>query len=163
MEIKTLQPSDVGESYVNWLNNPKINQFLEARFESHDIKGVKRFVENCLGSPRTFLLGVFLNEKVHIGNIKLEINPHHSRAEIGILLGDPSSWGKNLATEALISTTEYFAKTFKIRKFSAGMYEDNKGSLKAFLRAGFKKCGHLEQHVLVAGTPKDCLLVEKVF
>ena len=44
LQLRELNVADVTESYVSWLNNPEINQYLESRFFKHEFKDVKRFV-----------------------------------------------------------------------------------------------------------------------
>ncbi len=93
----------VSKNYVSWLNDPSINQYLESRFVTSTLKSVKTFVKNQLICSDTEFFGIFLrDEGKHIGNIKLgEITSCHKRGNIGILIGEKSTWGNGYATEAI--------------------------------------------------------------
>ena len=71
--LKALEPSSVGQAYVDWLTDPRVNQFLETRHSQHSLASVRAFVEGINASDHSVLFGVFPRTTgVHIGNIKLE-------------------------------------------------------------------------------------------
>ena len=84
----------------------------------------------------------------HIGNIKLgPINIHHNCAEIGLIIGDKDSWGKGLASRAISIVTQFGFNQLKLAKLSAGCYENNIGSKKAFEKSGYQVEGFLKNQV----------------
>src|SRR5437773_4535985 len=95
VELFLLEPGDVTEHYVGWLNDPAVNRYLESRFSVHTIESTREFVESCIASPSTLLLGIRSNDLqgVHVGNIKVQIDGHHGLGEVGILVGDKNAWG----------------------------------------------------------------------
>ena len=140
--LRKLILSDVSLNYVNWLNAPDINKFLESRFKKHTIVSVKNFIRKLSTDENIFFLAIIEKKSLkHIGNIKLDsINWFHSHAEIGILIGDKERWGKGYGTESILLLSKFAFKELKLNKLVAGAYESNIGSKKAFLQAGF----HLE-------------------
>ena len=109
-------------------------------------------------SSSNILFGIFSkrNDK-HIGNIKLgSINSFHSRADLGLIIGDKSFWGKGIAFESICLVRDYAFTQLVLQKLYAGCYESNVGSKKAFLKAGFKVEGFLESHVIVDGRREGC-------
>ena len=69
----------------------------------------------------------------HIGNIKIGlINKNYNYAEVGILIGDKSSWNKGFTTEALKLIVDYAFNKLKIHKLTVGIYANNIGSINAF-------------------------------
>jgi len=104
-------------------------------------------------------MGIF-NKGVHVGNIKLDIDEHHNRGDIGLLIG-PEHWGKGYATWAINLMTEY-AYRIGLRKVTAGAYAGNVGSIRAFEKAGFEREGILKDHWLVDGAYQDGVLLGKV-
>ena len=147
--LKELRSTDVTQQYVDWLNNPKINQYLESRFTLQDKYKVKEFVRNCKQSDLCFLFGVFTAGNMkHIGNIKLgPINLNHNYAEIGIIIGDIDSWGMGFASKAISMVTHFGFYQLKLFKISAGCYENNIGSKKAFEKSGYQVEGFLANQV----------------
>ncbi len=147
--LKELESTDVTQQHVDWLNNPKVNQYLESRFILQDKYTVKEFVENCKQSDLCFLFGVFTVDSMkHIGNIKLgPINLNHNYAEIGIMIGDMDAWGMGFASKAISMVTHFGFYQLKLFKISAGCYENNVGSKKAFEKSGYQVEGLLANQV----------------
>jgi ribosomal-protein-alanine N-acetyltransferase len=139
LDLKTLQEADASDSYLAWLNDPEINAFLEVRRNPPStINDLSKFINECLRSDSDLLLGIFSKNDLHIGNIKISFNWDNLRSEIGIIVGDRSFWGKGVATEAIKLVTQFLLEKHHVRRVSAGLYEKNVGSQKAFEKAGFK-------------------------
>ena len=137
--LKYLTTSNFNPDYPNWLNNKKINKYLEARHFVHTQESCKKFIENCISSSDNILFGIFLIENnEHIGNIKVGpidfINKH---AEIGIIIGNKNYWGKKIATRAIICTTKFAIEDLGLKSLNCSAYESNIGSIKAFKKAGY--------------------------
>jgi RimJ/RimL family protein N-acetyltransferase len=150
--LKELTSNDVTQQYIEWLNDFEVNKYLESRFLRQDQRTVKEFVETCQKSRLNFLFGIFIkNSMKHIGNIKLgPINTHHNYAEIGLMIGDKDSWGKGFASKAVSMVTQFGFYQLKLEKISAGCYESNIGSKKAFEKSGYQVEGLLRNHVELA-------------
>lgn len=162
--LDRLKTDDVTEDYVNWLNDPVINQYLESRYIKHDIGSVKLFVEAMSQDNKNFLFGMFCRKTFkHIGNIKLgPIDYRYKRADIGLIVGDKNYWGKGIATEAIALLTDFAANDLNLHKLEAGCYTSNIGSLKAFLKEGYLIEGTLKEHVKLDGKWEDCYRLGKV-
>ena len=147
--LKELEVSDVNKKYVDWLNDSEVNQYLESRFSPQDEHSVKLFVDKVRRSNNDFLLGIYLAADMkHIGNIRLgPISIPHSSSSIGIIIGDKDSLRKGYANIAISMITEYAFKKLKLSKLSAGCYEQNIGSKKAFEKSGYILEGFLRSQV----------------
>jgi RimJ/RimL family protein N-acetyltransferase len=151
-EVCVLEPfghKDVTQDYVDWLNNPNINRYLESRFSLHTINSVLIDVNPWISCPYTFFYTIRCpNSNKHVGNVKLgPINPHHRTCNAGYLMGDMGFIGKGFATNALLLLTEYVFSV-GVRKVTAGAYELNKASLRVMQKAGFSfECFHPSQVV----------------
>ncbi|MEX6780044.1 GNAT family N-acetyltransferase [Limnospira fusiformis] len=158
---KELTEDDVTENYVSWLNHPNINRYLELRHQVHTLESCRDFVVRMATSETDYLFGIFLNtEKKHIGNIKIGfINQDHKTAQLGLLIGDTNFWGQGFASEAIQTMTKWCFDSLGLQKLEAGCYEDNMGSLRAFLKSGYQVEGFLRSHVLLKGrrTGNFCL------
>ena len=155
-----LENSDVGQDYVAWLNDPAVNQYLESRFDNHTTDSIKRFVASMNESKTDLLLGIrdIANDK-HVGNIKLGlINKHHRTAEVAIMIGDKSVWGKGLAAEAIRLVID-LARELGLRKLTAGCYLSNTGSKRAFEKNGFEVEGIRTAQVLLNNRAEDVMLL----
>jgi ribosomal-protein-alanine N-acetyltransferase len=163
IECFLLVPDLVTQAYVDWLNDPEINRFLESRFAVQDIAGVRGFVATQLADPKTLFLGIrsaALGR--HVGNIKLgPIDPHHGLGEIGIMIGDRGAWGQGIGTDAIRVVAGIAQYELGLRKLTAGCYGSNAGSARAFLKAGFGIEGTRPAHFLLNGRPEDLTLMAR--
>lgn len=164
INLRRLQASDVTLEYVNWMNDPEINRYLESRYDDHSLTSIKTFVEAMSHEKGNFLFGIFCNKtSLHIGNIKLgPIDYRYLRAEIGLIVGNRNFWGKGIATEAILIICKFAAEELKLRKVEAGCYSSNQGSKKAFVKAGFEVEGLLKEHFYCNGKPEDSIRLGKV-
>jgi RimJ/RimL family protein N-acetyltransferase len=141
LEFRSLLIDDVNQNYVNWLNDPIVNQFLESRHTVHTIESVIEFVDSVDRSSSSVFFGVFLAKNGrHIGNVKLsEINFVESSAEIGYLIGEKEVWGKGYATEAVSAVCLAALRDLRIGLITAGAYTKNMGSIAVLQKCGFSK------------------------
>ena len=161
--LRLLTEKDVNQRYVKWLNDEDINQFLESRWSKQTIEGVRDYVKFMHDSPGNFLFGIFLNEGgCHIGNIKIgNINKMNKFADLGLLIGDKSVWGKGYGTEAIKLATRYAFGDLKLNKLVAGINICNAGSFKAFIKADYREVGVFKKHAFYKGNFVDSVVVEK--
>lgn len=141
LELRCLSIEEVGETYLAWLNDPLVNQYLEVRHSPpKSVAELRQFVSEINASENILLLGMFIqNGSVHIGNIKLgPIDRWHHRADIGVICGERSEWGKGYATMAIRLLSDFAEQQLGLQRLSAGCYSVNKRSARAFEKAGFK-------------------------
>ena len=140
-ELFVLEEADATEEYAGWLNNPNVNRFLESRFAVHTRESVREFIRRHLLDPASLFCGIrsVAHSRKHVGNIKLSpIAWKLGQAEVGIMIGDESAWGKGLGSEAIRILADIARSELGLRKLTAGCYADNIGSQTAFRRAGFQ-------------------------
>lgn len=163
VELFVLRPSDVGDAYVGWLNDPEINQFLESRFIEHTLESTRAYVGDMLASPGNMMLGIrSMALERHVGNIKLgPIDRHHGLGEVGLMIGERAAWGKGIATRAISIISRIGIDQLGLRKITAGCYATNAGSQKAFEKAGFFVEGVRENHFVFDNKPEHLVLLAR--
>lgn len=156
--LRTLTEQDATTRYANWLNNPAVNRFLEVRHAQHDIETCRSFIRTCNADPGCFLLGIFADHgKTHIGNIKLgPIDRRYGSGQISLFIGEQSYWGAGYATEAISAITRFAFAEQGLSRLEAGCYEDNLGSLRAFLKSGFSLEGFFRKKFTLDGKRTGC-------
>jgi len=147
LTLRELDVADVSSRYKEWLDDPEVHQFLETRFEDQTIERITKFVESQRSRFDSFLLGIFVKEKMdHIGNIKLgPINKNHRSAHISYFIGEKTSWGLGYATEAVSCLTSWGFDVLNLERIEAGCHERNFGSLKVLLNCGYEVEGFFRQ------------------
>ena len=162
LKLNTLREANADVSYLSWMQDPIVIQYLENRFEPVDQKSIEAFIKRMNESEDNLLLGIFIGDQ-HIGNIKLgPINPRHLRASIGLLVGEQEQWGKGFATEAISALTRYAFHTLGLHKVTAGCYEANLGSIRAFLKAGWGEEARLAKNSRCGGVWQDVVLLASI-
>lgn len=156
--FRKLNESDATKDYVDWLNDSDVNQYLETRHEVQTIDSCRTFIQQCNLDSFSNLFGIFLKEDhQHIGNAKLgNVNLYHARAELSLVIGAKSSWGKGLGKEVIRALTEYGFEQLGLKRIQAGCYEQNLQSLRVFLNCGYTVEGYFRNHVIVGERPSGC-------
>lgn len=139
--IRDITLEDCNEEYLEWLNDPNVNMFLETRFVKQDIGTIKEFVKMQIESKNSYLFAITIKSNggyKHIGNIKIGgINPHHHYSEISYFIGDVSYHGKGIATKAVKLVSDYGFKELGIHRIQASFYDQNVASKEVLEKAGF--------------------------
>ncbi len=159
--LRGVSPGDVQEAYFRWMNDSSVNKYLESRFYPHSLETLRDYVKGKLGDAENPFFAIVLKKgDRHIGNIKLgPINTIHRLADIGIIIGEKDCWGKGYATESICLVVKYAFGTLNLHKLTAGFYEPNMQSMKAFLKAGFKQEGVRKSHCYCGGKYVDDIIV----
>lgn len=156
--------SDVSQEYVDWMNDPEVTRYMEARFGQHTFESVKDFVRN-VGKENSVLLAVIAKDhQKHIGNVKLgPIDKNHAFTILGVMIGDRNYWGKGYGPEAIKLAVEYAFTKLGLRKINADVYENNIGSLRAFQKTGFQEEGRRKRQYFSDGKWLDavCFSINK--
>lgn len=153
LTYRTLGVDDVSQYYVDWLNDPKINRFLETRHTLQTLDSCHSYVADMAASPFQHLFGVYQRDTAkHIGNTKLGfVNPHHKSAQLSLFIGDKDCWGQGYATEIIKTITQWGFSDQNLEKIEAGCHDQNLGSLRAFLNSGYQVEGFLRKSAVVDG------------
>ncbi len=157
--LRPVTLTDVTERYVDWLNDERVNRFLETRHSRQTLDGVRAYVDRITRRDDEWLFAICLEaDGTHIGNIKLgPVKPHHGVADISLFIGEPACWGRGYATEAIRLLSGHALRDLGLHKISAGMYASNDASLRAFLKAGYREEGRRRKHYLLDGRPEDVI------
>jgi len=141
--LRKMQPEDANERYLSWINDPQVNQYTETRFDLSTLQNIKDYVDQQINSKDSVFLAMVLTDTgQHIGNIKIHrIDKTHKNAEISLLIGEKTSWGKGIGAEAISLITQYAFNDLKLNKLYAKCYSNNIGSIKAFEKAGYIREG----------------------
>lgn len=146
--LRCMQRADVGAHYLAWLHDPEVNQYLEVRHTlPSDEESLWQFVDGVNRSADSLMLGIFGPEGRHIGNIKIgPVHAIHQRAEVGIICGERSQWGKGYATRAIRLASHHAFAEMGVKRLTAGCYDTNLGSMRAFIKAGYVHEGTLANY-----------------
>jgi len=156
--LKPLDFSHVTDEYVGWLNDEKINLYLESRFCIHTHESVKQFLKSQIDCGCVLFYGIWSLDNIHIGNIKLgPFDRNHFTADVGFLIGNRNYWGRGIASSAVQMINRY-GFSLGLQKITAGAYEANISSIKVLKKCGFKQEGFRTRQVVCDGRRMGTLL-----
>jgi ribosomal-protein-alanine N-acetyltransferase len=157
VSLRLVTLADCTERYEAWLADPRVNAYLETRWSVQDLSSIRDFVTAMLASPINYLFAIVRNDDArHIGNIKVgPLNTHHAYADVSYFIGEPSSWGKGYATEAIQLATAFAFVRLELHRLQAGLYASNGGSGRALEKAGYAQEGVFRQQLLNASGERE--------
>ena len=159
--LRPIRPTDISQRYCDWLNDREINCYLETRYNVQTLEEISAFVAKKIQSSDEYLAAICLNdEELHIGNIKLgPVRRRHLLADVSLFIGDRNYWGQGYASEAIACITRFALGDLRLNKVNASIYSQNKGSCKAFVKAGWRQEAVLRNHYIHDDKPMDIVLM----
>lgn len=137
--IRNLESKDATSLAKN-ANNLKIwnnvKDYFPYPFTERDaVEFIKR---NKLKSPATYFAIAVEGQAVGVIGLVLQNDVYRKNAEIGYWLGE-AYWGQGIMTKAIVQFVNSSFKLFDLFRIYAGVFEDNKGSIRVLEKAGFKR------------------------
>lgn len=146
--LNWVEERDLQGDWLSWLQNPKVIEWLEGpRLKKYQQKDLEDYFNNfsrAYNESEEFKLIAIRYHGKHIGNITIsEWSNLHKSATLGIVIGDPSCWGRGIAKRVLTKLCTYLMSQDggELIRLEAGAFVDNRGSVKAFQQAGFVQEG----------------------
>jgi RimJ/RimL family protein N-acetyltransferase len=138
-----LHPFDVrfiSQEYVSWLNDPVVCEHNSHGQGTYTLEKAREYFSSVRASDNILVFAVVVKDSGrHIGNISLDhINWTEKTADISILLGVRSEWGKGYGQEAFKTVIAFAKDVLRFSKVSAGMSAANGAMRKVVKALGFE-------------------------
>jgi ribosomal-protein-alanine N-acetyltransferase len=143
--------------YASWDNHPDVRRHARNLFPKTSAE-YKKYMEGGQDrTPRDIGFEVWHNaDNKPIGFIGFNfINWADRMGNIGLQIGDPTYWNKNLGLEATYLLLEYAFNELNLVKITAGMYEMNTASWKICEKLGMTRELVLKKQVYLKGNYID--------
>ena len=143
----SLQPisiMEVNERYLGWLNNPRINQFIETVGNNHQtIEDVFGYINSLRATAAGELFAIHSRmENLHVGNISVtRLDRVQGIAGYGIMVGDEDAQIKGLGGEASALIIEYYFRDPQIRKIQGSAVSENPRAWQLMESLGYRREG----------------------
>jgi len=159
MQIRTprlwMQSAEADEtilrSMVGWLNDPIVVRYSEQRHHRHTMASQCLYIDMFMDENYLLLL---YDEDTLIGSATIFADVPNQTANIGLMIGERSMWGKGLGNEAWQAVCD---RTLAdgYRKVEAGCMACNVSMMCICSHYGMMEEGRQEDHFLCNGQPTD--------
>jgi RimJ/RimL family protein N-acetyltransferase len=152
--FSSVEKSSIAPIYLTWLNDLEVVKpiaspiLLKEKNSDFIDESFARFTaKNCQG----FFIKD-LSDKKFIGTAKLDkIDFYNKSAEIGIMIGDKTKWGKGIALQVWKLLMDHAFSELKVHRLWGGTNANNEAMKKVFLKTGFKQEGFLRDACVIDG------------
>jgi [ribosomal protein S5]-alanine N-acetyltransferase len=155
--LRPFRPADITPAYIGWLNEPQVVRFSNQRFKTHDDASCKAYLRSFHDSANLFLSIRFANGDRPLGTMTAYFNRNHGTADVGIMIGEASAWGKGIGLEAWQLLTDWLLGAGAVRKVTAGTLACNPGMIRIAERSGMMLEGRRLKQEVIDGEPQDIL------
>ena len=155
--LRQIELNDCKDRYVEWLNDPEVNQYMETKWSAQNRETIRAFVQSQRENNHSILFAIVVKETgQHIGNIKIgPIHPHYRHADISYYIGEKTWWGKGCATQAIRLVCQFGFQELGLHRIEAGTYACARGSQRALEKNGFQREGVFREQVCFDGNWTD--------
>ena len=130
--LKPLNTHFLSLEYVHWMNDEKVNRYLESGGD-YTIEKLTAYLKEVEDNPKYFWAIELKSSGKHIGNIKIDpIDLEHGSGEYGIMIGDINQWGKGYAKEASLRIIDHCFNELHLSKITLGVIDQNIEAFKLY-------------------------------
>lgn len=164
--LKPYYAGMVTDDHVKWLNDPDVVRYSEQRHKRHTLESVHQYVNDIATTVGSHLWGIYiyraeLDDYLHIGTISAHTDAPNGVANIGIMIGEKSQWGKSYGKEAWSAVCNWLFER-GIRKIEMGCHYENRAMRNLAETCGMILEGVRHDHFVVDGKPQHLLLYAKM-
>lgn len=124
-----LEPLDLHHlhgPYLSWLNDAEVCRFNSHHRVPYNSVAATAYLHRVIERGDIVLAITTAKDNRHIGNVSLQgMDWFHRSAELAIVLGEPSAWGRGYATEAGHLLLGHAFGALNLRRITAGTLASN--------------------------------------
>jgi len=163
--FRALEIDDYRTSIL-WRKNDKIWEKLGGQHYFVSEAYEKKWVEQKILTPNKneIILAICLEEdNKYVGNVYLtDIDWLNRSAQLHILIGEESVWGKGIGTKVICKIVEYAFDQRNIHRVYSHILSTNLSSMRIHEKCGFTKEGLLHDAAYKNGCYHDLVIVSKL-
>ena len=152
--------------YLKWLNDLEVMRLIgrEEYLEPVTFEVARQYVEAVWASTYCHFFAICTKkDATFIGTAKInylnDVGLKTQTADIGIMIGDRTVWGKGIATDTLFTVSRFAFDKLAARKLTAGAVAENGAVIRAFTKIGYLEEARLRRKVPVQGGYMDHVLL----
>lgn len=149
--------------FVAWLNDPEVRRGLALSLPMSLAEEERWFEETLKQEPAARPLAIDAQEGDawrHIGSCGFHnLDWRNRKAELGILIGEKSLWGRGYGQAAMRALLRHGFETLNLHRVYLRVYEYNERGLRLYRRLGFVEEGRLRRDHYEEGRYWDTLIM----
>lgn len=157
VEIRPFAAQDLTEDYIGWLNDPEVVRYSNQRFRVHTRESCLEYLAGFAGSASQFLSIRLSAGDRAVGTMSIHHAPQHGSADVGIMLGDRTQWGRGIGHEAWSLVIDWLVGEGGLRKVTAGTLRCNAPMLRLMQRSGMHEEAVRRAQEVVDGRLEDVI------
>lgn len=157
----TLRPIERDDlpRYVTWLNDPEVSHHLRL-YLPLNLDDETDWYEQQRKDNTTQNFAIVNEQNEPIGSIGLiHINHREQNAELGIVIGDKTQWGKGYCREAVQLLLDFAFAELNLHRIYLYVDVSHAHAIRCYLKCGFVDEGHLRDAVYHRGHFEDQLIM----
>lgn len=135
MTLRSVQLVDA-ERYVRWFKDRDVVRYLLLQ-TGFTLAEEKKYIRSLVKKKEHFNYAFITETGRHIGGSGTSLFPKDKRADIGIVIGEKTEWGKGYAVEALTLIADYIFRKLNYNRLELSLDMENKRALAAYEKIGF--------------------------
>ncbi len=142
--------------YHKWVNDPIVRKYISVEIPETLEVMKKEWFPNERDEKNIWFVIWHKKDQKPIGMVGFfKIDRINRNAELGIFIGEPEYWGKEIGVEAGNLMFDYGFNTLNFHKIVAGVNTSNKRSLGMCKKLGFVEEGHQKEMEFIDGKWED--------
>jgi [ribosomal protein S5]-alanine N-acetyltransferase len=141
--LRPLMAEDAEGEYLKWFNDEEVCRGNSHHVLPHTKEKIQDYIRHTRETTNEFILAIALNANgKHIGNIAFQdINQVYRSADLTIIIGEKTAWGKGYGLEAASLLLYHAFNTMNLHRISCATFETNIAMQKLALSLGMKEEG----------------------
>ena len=118
--LKTFTEENITDEYLSWLNDYAVVQYSNQRFKKHTYETSSDYLKSFSNTENLFFAIYLKDLHRYVGTMSVYVSSAHQTADIGIMVGDKSCWGRGVGGDAWNIILTWLIDVVKIRKVTGG-------------------------------------------
>lgn len=153
--------SHINDKYIGWLNDPQVVKYSNQRFMHHDFESCSAYHQSFKDSKNLFLAIHLKDNNKFIGTMTVYYSSSYMVADLGLMIGNTSYWGKGIGQEVWQMMMTYLLEIKKIPKVTGGALSSNLGMVNIMKKTGMQLDSERLKSELVNDLPINTLYFAK--
>lgn len=158
VRLRAVEPADLPD-YHRWLNEPQVIRYLKL-YAPLSMPDEEAWYAAVRADPNQKVFAIEVESGQHIGNVGLmHINWKDGSAELGIVIGDQSQWGKGYGQDAIRTLLGFAFGEMNLHRIYLRVVAEHTPAIGVYRKCGFVEEGRLREDIYAEGRYQDMLIM----